>query len=144
MALPQATLVIFVYLLGTASAIKILSGSTRTVAAVAFVLTAATVPFALGHVLVPIAVAAAALSYHALAHAATRRRNHPPHRTDDPLGTGGAAAGRSSTEVVTITTHDAIHDLVHKSCSGGSDSSTDPPTTACCPCVVALGTPHAR
>jgi len=62
-----STLVIFVYLLGTASAIKILSGSSRVIAVIGFILTLVTVPFAVGHVLVPIVIALGALGYRAVA-----------------------------------------------------------------------------
>jgi amino acid efflux transporter len=62
-----STLVIFVYVLGTASAVKLLSGRARALGVIALVLTAATLPFVFGHLLVPIAVALVALGYRALA-----------------------------------------------------------------------------
>lgn len=56
-----ATLVIFVYLIGTAAGVKLLHGPQRVIAATGTALTACALPFALGHVLVPITVAALAL-----------------------------------------------------------------------------------
>jgi len=56
-----ATLVIVVYLIGTAAAVKLLHGPQRLIAATGTALTACALPFALGHVLVPITVAALAL-----------------------------------------------------------------------------------
>jgi amino acid efflux transporter len=62
-----STLVIFVYVIGTAAATKLLAGRARVLGAIALVLTAVTLPFALGHLLVPIAVALVAVGYRALA-----------------------------------------------------------------------------
>lgn len=62
-----STLVIFVYVIGMAAAVKLLAGRARVLGVIALVLTAATLPFAFGHVLVPIAVALVALGYRAVA-----------------------------------------------------------------------------
>lgn len=62
-----STLVIFVYLIGTAAAVKVLSGRPRVIAVIALVLTALTVPFAFGHLVVPIVVALAAVGYRMIA-----------------------------------------------------------------------------
>lgn len=56
-----STLVIVVYLIGTAAAVKLLHGRQRVIAAIGTALTACALPFALGHALVPIIVAALAL-----------------------------------------------------------------------------------
>jgi len=56
-----STLVIVVYLLGTAAAVKLLHGGPRIIAAIGAGLTASALPFALAHILVPIIVGALAL-----------------------------------------------------------------------------------
>lgn len=75
-----STLVIVVYLLGTASAVKLLHGRQRVIAAIGTVLTAAcALPFAYTYILVPLIVAALAL----ICGLTIRRRRtnaHPPPR----------------------------------------------------------------
>ncbi len=61
--LVPATLVLCVYLVATASAVRLIHGRTRTIAAAAFVLTACAAPFSYGHLLTPAVVAVAALGY---------------------------------------------------------------------------------
>jgi amino acid efflux transporter len=61
--LVPATLVLGVYLIATASAVKLIHGPTRTLAAAALVLTACAVPFSFGHLLIPVVVTIAALGY---------------------------------------------------------------------------------
>ncbi|UPK74823.1 amino acid permease [Nocardioidaceae bacterium SCSIO 66511] len=58
-----AALVLVTYLIGTAAAVRLLSGRARVVAGVAFLLTAAIAPFAAGYIVVPVLVAVAALAY---------------------------------------------------------------------------------
>ncbi|MGH3359530.1 MAG: APC family permease, partial [Nocardioidaceae bacterium] len=59
-----AALVLVTYLIGTAAAVRLLTGRSRACALLAFVLTAALAPFAAGYILLPVLVAAAALAYH--------------------------------------------------------------------------------
>lgn len=61
--LVPATLVLGVYLIATASAVKLIHGPTRTLAAAALVLTACAVRFSFGHLLVSVVVTIAALGY---------------------------------------------------------------------------------
>lgn len=58
-----ASLVLVVYLIGTAAGARLLSGRSRIYAVTAFVLTAVIAPFAAAYVLVPVLVAVAALAY---------------------------------------------------------------------------------
>lgn len=76
-----ATLVLCVYLLATASAVKLTNGRPRALAAGAFGLTAGAVPFAFGHLVIALIVAFAALAYRSIHIRRTcsdsrRRRNH--------------------------------------------------------------------
>lgn len=59
-----STLVIVVYLSGTVSAVKLLHGRDRVIAAIGTALTACALPFALAHVLVPLLVVVLALTSH--------------------------------------------------------------------------------
>ncbi len=61
-----------VYLAGTAAAVKILDGRRRGLAVMAFLLTATVLPFAWQHLLIPVAVALAALTVHATCRTRTR------------------------------------------------------------------------
>lgn len=61
-ALPAA-LVLVTYLVGTAAGVRLLVGRARLGAGIAFVLTAAVVPFAAEFIVVPVVVAAAAATY---------------------------------------------------------------------------------
>jgi amino acid efflux transporter len=65
-------LVVMVYLAGTAAAVKILDGRRRGLAVMAFLLTATVLPFAWQHLLIPVAVALAALTVHATCRTRTR------------------------------------------------------------------------
>ena len=61
-----STLVIFVYVMGTAAAARMLPGRSRLIALLALALTACTLPFALTHLLIPIGIALGALVYRSL------------------------------------------------------------------------------
>jgi amino acid efflux transporter len=61
--LMPATLVLGVYLIATASAVKLIHGPTRTLAVAALVLSACAVPFSFVHLPIPAVVAIAALAY---------------------------------------------------------------------------------
>lgn len=58
-----ATLVLGVYLIATASAVKLIHGPTRSLAAAALVLTACAAPFSFGYLLIPVVVTIAAIGY---------------------------------------------------------------------------------
>lgn len=64
--LVPATLVLCVYLLATASAVKLTRGLPRAIAAAALVLSACAVPFSFGHLLIPVVVTLTALGYRRL------------------------------------------------------------------------------
>ena len=82
-AIPS-TLVIATYLVAMACGVRLLTGAARAGAVVALALTAAVLPFAAGHVLVPLTVAAAALAYRRTRRPGQAgRRPSPPPTTRD-------------------------------------------------------------
>jgi amino acid efflux transporter len=76
-----STLIIVVYLLGTAAGVKLLEGKGRMLAGIGFVMTLCTLPSALGHFLVPVGTAVLALTYR---WAVTRNRKLSERPTSQP------------------------------------------------------------